>query len=89
MAWAGLEAVEPWERATAAGGVPRGGASGAGDAEVHPRRSALRPGGPAPPPQHGVGRRHAQQPLHHATGALRASVRMAVESRSRARLARA
>ena len=59
-AWAGLEAVEPRERAAAGGGVPRRGAPAAGDAEVHPHRFALRPGGPAPPPQHGISRRHAQ-----------------------------
>jgi hypothetical protein len=73
--WPGLDALEPWERAASAGGVSRRGAPRAGGAEVHPRRSALRPGGSARPPQHGIGRRHAQQPLHHATGARRAGVR--------------
>ena len=55
-------------------GVPGRRAGAAGDPEVRPRRAALRAGGPAPPAQHGVRRRHAQQPLHHATGSRRAGV---------------
>lgn len=67
--------MEPRERAAAARGVPRRGPAAAGDAEVHPCRATLRPGGSAAPAQHGVRRRHAQQPLHHAAGARRAGVR--------------
>ena len=73
-ACAGLEALEPRERAGAARRLPGRGAAAAGGPEVRPRRAALRAGGPAPPAQHGVRRRHAQQPLHHAAGSRRAGV---------------
>lgn len=68
-AWAGLEALEQWKRDAVARRLLARGAPAAGDAEIHPRRTALRPGRRAPPPQHGGGRRHAQQPLDHAAGA--------------------
>jgi hypothetical protein len=75
FAWSGLEAMEPRKCSGAAGGVPGRGAAAAGDAEVHPRRAALRPRGPAASARHGVRRRHAQQPLHHTASARRAGVR--------------
>lgn len=66
MSRAGLGAVEPSERVAAARGLPSRRPGAAGDVEVHPRRAALRPGAPRPPAKHGVRRRYAQQPLHHA-----------------------
>jgi len=74
-ACAGLEALEPRERAGAARRLPGRGAAAAGGPEVRPRRAALRAGGPAAPARDGVRRRHAQQPLHHDAGAKRAGVR--------------
>jgi hypothetical protein len=73
---AGLEALEPRRRRGAAGRLPRRRPPAAGASAVHPRGAPLRAGGPAAPPRHGGSRRHAQQPLGHAAGALGAGVRL-------------
>ena len=71
----GLEALEPRQRAAASRWLPGGGAGQAGDAEVHPHRSALRPGGSAAPAPHGVRPPHAQKPHRHNVAANQAGLR--------------
>uniref|UniRef100_A0A452Z7B7 Cysteine-rich receptor-like protein kinase 25 n=1 Tax=Aegilops tauschii subsp. strangulata TaxID=200361 RepID=A0A452Z7B7_AEGTS len=71
----GLEALEPWERVRVARWLLGRRAPADGDAAVHPRGAALRPGGRAPPARHGGGRRHAQQPLDYAPCADAAGLR--------------
>jgi hypothetical protein len=73
VACTGLEALEPWERIGFARRLLGRWTPAFGDAAVHPRGAALRPGGGAPPARQGGCRRHAQQPLDYAPCAHGAS----------------